>query len=155
MVHWWLVGGCCRLLVGWSICRSSQGPSFRAGQRQGNGRATPGGQRRGWGGARAQIINQVRHHVSHGWINFSRLNLLTPSLVSFRIVIPLPTTPPPSFICSSRVLSSRFLPFLESRRRESEKYLRAARFLSFLFLFIVKKLIKPEKRPGSGSIPSK
>lgn len=128
MVHWWLVGGCCRLLVGWSICRSSKGPSFRAGQRQGNGRATPGGQRRGWGGARAQIINQVRHHVSHGWINFSRLNLLTPSLVSFRYTST--NNPPPSSPHSSALPAFyRFLPFLESRHRESEKYLR---FFSFL-----------------------
>lgn len=136
MVHWWLVGGCCRLLVGWSICRSSQGPSFRAGQRQGNGRATPGGQRRGWGGARAQIINQVRHHVSHGWLNFSRLNLLTPSLVSFRIFIPLTPLPHP-FICSSRATSrSRFQPPFP-RHRGSEKYLRANERHVFLFLFIL------------------
>lgn len=123
MVHWWLVGGCCRLLVGWSICRSSQGPSFRAGQRQGNGRATPGGQRRGWGGARAQTINQVRHHVSHGSIN-SRLNCLaplrplrrTPLGAIFYRAYPTPLTP----------LHPRRLFFLLARhqlRDRLEKYL--------------------------------
>lgn len=53
MVHCWLVGGCCRLLVGswWSIvCRERESGSVdsghraTAGQRQGN---TPGGQHAG------------------------------------------------------------------------------------------------------------
>lgn len=78
MVHWWLVGGCCRLLVGswWSICRSSRGPSFRAGQRQGNGRATRQGGNAGVGAGPGHKPSTKLDITSDGWIN-SRLNLLT------------------------------------------------------------------------------
>lgn len=78
LVHWWLVGGCCRLLVGswWSICRSSRGPSFRAGQRQGNGRATRQGGNAGVGAGPGHKPSTKLDITSDGWIN-SRLNLLT------------------------------------------------------------------------------
>lgn len=72
LVHWWLVGGCCRLLVGswWSI-------SDRVGVRrsgQGNGRATAGQRQGGNAGVGAGPGHKPSTKLditSDGWINFA------------------------------------------------------------------------------------